>query len=766
MTGNRAGRIVVFGDRVRDEYILPLARRGGYGMSSGASADWENHDQWIRMSREGGVLMTRDMLRWHYADEDIVVAEATNGLSALTSLARLGHCDICADSGRPSSFRPVDVTIKHNPKKLTLRVESFEGYFRDEHSSGSSNISFSLPETPAQVDAVVINDAGTDLRRSKDNRNNAFPSIMKGLKDGQTDVLMKMHLPLAQGLAWKLFTQANARARIVIVSAEDLRFSSENDPDLCGTPISRCPSWDRVVEDLHAAFKGGKGLLSTLTEGSDALVVMFDVEGAAILQGSSGEPKITLVFDPMRAEGEMARHLPGDMVGKMNCFLASFTSEFVERKGKSVGTEATAALTNDLTNATARALLDARLYGESHFLVKENEDKDLTPDYPSVQALRKADKKRKRGAKPGHGHPTYEVLTPTFTGEDAELLASSVKAAPSKVVDGDPFVSLAHRIVLDGVEATLGAVPHGRFGKLWTVDRQEIEGLRAVKSLIKSYLDDTADSKPLSIAVFGPPGAGKSFGVKQLVDKKVTPILEFNLSQVEEEQLPGFFHMIRDCNLKSKTPLCFFDEFDSKNLSLLKNFLAPMQDGMFLEGQTLRPVGRGIFVFAGGTSESLAEFEADLGDLPERDGLSDPEWQARVEAFETAKKHAKQAKKADFISRLRGSYDVKGPNPSGPQDPAHHLRRAILLRRMIEAHLPGIISQLDGKASIEMELLTALIKVDKYRHGTRSMELLVRALARSNSGASVGRSDLPIEAQIGMLVHLKSWKDTLQGPDA
>ncbi|GAB4520306.1 MAG: hypothetical protein Tsb0019_21190 [Roseibium sp.] len=723
-------------------------------MTSGASADWENHDQWIRMSRDGGVIMTRDMLRWHFPEGEILLAETRPDVPELVSLARLGLCDVSDETGRPSSIRPVDVTIKQKPQQLKLRVQTFEGYFRDIHGSDDTDISFSLEKPPGQIDAIVINDAGTDLRRSSEEDGNVFCSVMKGLRDAKTDVLLKMHLPLARGLAWQLFTQAQAGARVVIVSADDLRFSSENEPNLCGTPISRCPSWDRVVEDLHAAFAGKKGLLSTLTEGSDALVVLFDVEGAAVLEGTSDKPKITLVFDPMRAEGEMARHLPGDMVGKMNCFLASFTHAFVKRGGRSEP----ARLTKALTDATVTALLDARLYAESHFLVKGNNNSDLCPEYPSIHSLRKAHSKRKRGAKPRHGLPDYQVLAPRFSGDDAQLLAHSVKAARSREFDKDPFVSLAHRIVLDGVEATLGNVPHGRFGKLWTVDRQEIEGLRAVKSLIKSYLDDTSDTKPLSIAVFGPPGAGKSFGVKQLVDEKVTPVLEFNLSQVEEEQLPGFFHMIRDCNLKSKTPLCFFDEFDSKDLSLLKNFLAPMQDGMFLEGQTLRPVGRGIFVFAGGTSESLADFEADLGEPPDRDGLGDQEWQAKVAAFDAAKKHAKNAKKADFISRLRGSYDVKGPNPSGPEDPAHHLRRAILLRRMIETHLPSLISQDDGKASIEIELLAALIKVDKYRHGTRSMELLVRALARENSGASIGRSDLPIEAQLGMLVDLGSWK--------
>ncbi|MBK8280226.1 MAG: hypothetical protein IPK94_09000 [Saprospiraceae bacterium] len=54
-----------------------------------------------------------------------------------------------------------------------------------------------------------------------------------------------------------------------------------------------------------------------------------------------------------------------------------------------------------------------------------------------------------------------------------------------------------------------------------------------------------------------------------------------------------------------KTPLIFFDEFDtaynSKALGWIQYFLAPMQDGVFKDGEKLHPLGKAIFVFAGGT---------------------------------------------------------------------------------------------------------------------------------------------------------------------
>ncbi|MCR4308211.1 MAG: hypothetical protein NUV80_06655 [Candidatus Berkelbacteria bacterium] len=79
----------------------------------------------------------------------------------------------------------------------------------------------------------------------------------------------------------------------------------------------------------------------------------------------------------------------------------------------------------------------------------------------------------------------------------------------------------------------LNNIPYAKFAKLYTVDNSEIESLRSIKQLITDYEATPNSTKPLSIAVFGPPGSGKSFGVKQLARAlfgKDVPILEFNLA--------------------------------------------------------------------------------------------------------------------------------------------------------------------------------------------------------------------------------------------
>ena len=163
----------------------------------------------------------------------------------------------------------------------------------------------------------------------------------------------------------------------------------------------------------------------------------------------------------------------------------------------------------------------------------------------------------------------------------------------------------------------LQGVPWGQFGNLLTVDRQEIESYRSIRNLVAEYAGQKQVTRPLSIAVFGTPGSGKSFGVtemaKSLLPGQIEPIT-FNLSQFDSvADLLSALHQVRDVGLSGKLPLVFWDEFDTSlgetPLGWLRYFLAPMQDGKFQEGQISHPIGRAIFVFAGGTSSSMAEFD-------------------------------------------------------------------------------------------------------------------------------------------------------------
>jgi DNA polymerase III delta prime subunit len=311
-----------------------------------------------------------------------------------------------------------------------------------------------------------------------------------------------------------------------------------------------------------------------------------------------------------------------------------------------------------------------------------------------------------------------------------------------------------------GPKVALAAAPKARYGAYVTVDRDEIERINAIRNLILSYQGNPDDRRPLSIAVFGPPGSGKSFAIKQLAAElfgKQKAVLEFNLAQLDRlEDLHSAFHQVRDASIRGQTPLVFWDEFDSQGLRWLQQFLAPMQDAEFRAGNATHPLGKAIFVFAGGTSSTFAKFN--------RPADGSAEW----ESFKGAKKGP------DFISRLRGFVDIKGPNPigrtdseaTGPQagrepqpqwddaargDAAHLMRRAITLRAILERDHPSLIDEATGLASVSPGVVRALLRVRSYLHGARSLESVVKmsALPRASEFRA---ADLPSADQLGFHV--------------
>ena len=71
-----------------------------------------------------------------------------------------------------------------------------------------------------------------------------------------------------------------------------------------------------------------------------------------------------------------------------------------------------------------------------------------------------------------------------------------------------------------------------------SVDRIEIESMRSVRNIISEYLASPGRPRPLNLAVFGPPGSGKSFAIKQMAsviapERNRLGSLEFNLSQFQ-----------------------------------------------------------------------------------------------------------------------------------------------------------------------------------------------------------------------------------------
>src|SRR5262249_32194103 len=131
------------------------------------------------------------------------------------------------------------------------------------------------------------------------------------------------------------------------------------------------------------------------------------------------------------------------------------------------------------------------------------------------------------------------------------------------------YRAVAARIAVEGDTEAVKGLPVERMGAWASVDRTEIESMRSVRNIIAEYLSQPHPTRPLSLAVFGPPGAGKSFAIKQMARGWAASgvqmtVLEFNLSQFRSAaMLPAALQRVRDCAVEGSLPLVFWDEFDT-----------------------------------------------------------------------------------------------------------------------------------------------------------------------------------------------------------
>lgn len=577
---------------------------------------------------------------------------------------------------------------------------------------------------PPDADLIILNDEGYGFRNCRD----LWPKALTS-REFKPWVLLKMARPVAQGALWDYLQDHHAERLIVVTTAQDLRQTE--------VQISQGLSWERTAQDIawELVYNPQVNDFSRCA----AVVVSFDTAGAFLLsrlgKGTGQEvsekaaSQYRLFFDPMVIEGMWKEAHPGGMTGYTACLTAGIVHQLIRT------------LDQPAIQSGIQAGLAAmrRLHLKGYHLEEINENTQLSfPVEEIIAELAKADS----------SFSVVNVQGPfEYLVKPAGEVGGSEKEWWTILNDRhrDHLYLLAEEIVRKGPEAALDDVPLGLFGHMLTVDRQEIESYRSIYAFAEDLNEEQA-SKPLSLAVFGAPGSGKSFGVTQ-VAKSLAPgqieVLQFNLSQFESSQeLMDAMHLIRDINLSGKIPLVFWDEFDSaldgNPLGWLRYFLAPMQDGEFRQGQATHPIGRAIFVFIGGTSHRMQDFGK---------GLSEDALRAM--------------KVPDFLSRLKGYVNVLGPNPpedessrtEGTRDSFHLIRRAILLRSLLGRKAPHLFQKKDGHKVLQIDngVLRAFLLVKKFKHGIRSIVSVI-TMSQLAGRTSYQRSSLPPEGQLDLHV--------------
>ena len=596
------------------------------------------------------------------------------------------------------------VTKDENEKNKVYRIKEYLGFTGP--TSGIPKL-YPVIKDDVNADIVILDDENNGFNSNEE----FWPLALKSHKESPIIIYKTNNLGDSNNL-WNEIEKYHLENTIVVINADDLRSKGVN--------ISKSLSWERTALDFVWQMNNNPSLAALAK--CKHLIIPFGVEGA-IHYKDGGSSESQLYFLTYEFEGEFIKEDQGKMYGLTSCFVAGLASNIVS------GIQNHEELDSSISEGIRQGIVAAQKY----FMH-------------------------------GFGNDVYESVYPNpaiFTECENDFIykehIQDVNIRNTKnpncqacwyIIKDKNSINLAeiaYDIVKNGDKSALKFIPIAHFGNLKTVDRTEIEGYRSIKNLISEYLSAKTTVRPLCISVFGTPGSGKSFGVTEVASSiapKIIEKLDFNLSQFQNiSDLVAAFHKVRDLSLEGKVPLVFFDEFDSGfegKLGWLKYFLAPMQDGKFREGDAIHPIGKAIFVFAGGTSSTFNKFCGEDMDNEE-------EKKQFIREFEGSKG-------PDFVSRLRGYVNILGINQTDKEwDQLFIIRRAMLLRSLLERIEPHLINGI-GEAQIDNGVLRALLKIPRYKHELRSMEAILE-MSMLNDAKKWEQSHLPSKEQLRLHVN-------------
>ena len=429
--------------------------------------------------------------------------------------------------------------------------------------------------------------------------------------------------PDRRGELWEALAGRLADRLTLYLSLSDLRREH--------AAIGQSLSWESLASQVAATVAERPALRR-----ARRLVVSVGYGGAAIF---ARDERPILVFDPRHQEDDWHLLRPGVPAGLGSSIVAALGLACAANPGEP-----------DVAAAVTAGLRGARLFHERGLEATGAGEAPRTP----IEAI----------AAELEGGPGDEFERAEIPPDPNWRIFAA--ASPAE------FRGLAERIAIEGEGAARG-IPIERWAMdLDRPDRNREHAQRA--HIIREYLAPGRRTRPLNIAVFGPPGSGNRSRSSRwrsawTAGGSRVSILEFNLSQFAgPADLTAALQRVRDGAVEAMLPLVFWDEFDAKTgRSDSAGWPIPGADA----GRRLSSSG-GDPARSGGRSSSSPA-------APTR------RWRASCRGGRGARREGDRLPR-----RLRGFVDVFGPNPAGAGDDTASLRRALLLRSLLRAKAPRL----------------------------------------------------------------------------
>ena len=540
---------------------------------------------------------------------------------------------------------------------------------------------------------------------------------------------------------------------VVVVTGDALRWS--------GIHISRQISWERTAQDFLSEWTANKILHPFHNVGH--FIVRCGLTGM-LYTYMFGERRIhRILFDPVANECGVYRDLEreGDVVGHNTIILCGVIREWQKRAlDRRLSSHEPrfdqGTIGDDIALGLQKSILRMQKFYDYGFgEVTDSFTVAPTIDWSESDNQSNGDLKEVGDHRIPAGASSWKILT---------------QAA------NDSLDKIGCKITLDGVSNTLNSsspatvqlavdrkinicVPVIKFGgpsdpsPLIVIDRREIESYRTVRNMMKKKFSlpvnsHSADEKPLTIAIFGPPGAGKSFVIDKIVASAAgddgIKLSKINMANLTDEI--EFYKRMKKIQIESKDypqRVLFLDEFDSKkggtSLGWLQFLIALIDDKETIDYFD-------VLVFAGGTSYAYSDF------------CRNAFWISDAE-----KARFREIKGPDFVSRLRGHINILGPNRIDVYDDGHVIRRALILRSILK-QATGLTERGQSfRELIDQDVVLNMLRVGRYRHGARSMEAIIDMWLRLGgepSGKFVS-STLPTSEQVAM--HIENPDELIRG---